>query len=60
MTEFYIEQDRDPELVEDELVDEQEDVLVDLPDYDSSLFELQEDEDFDINEVDEEEDGEPE
>lgn len=55
--EFDIEQDRDPELVEDELTDEQDEVEIDLPEYDESLFaELPED--FDDEDEDEEEDGE--
>lgn len=58
MAEELIDQNRDPELVEDEQDDEQEDVLFDIPDYDAAQFELSEDEDDD--EEDEDEDGEPE
>lgn len=59
MTEFDIKQDRDPELVEDEQVDDQLETLVDLPEYDESQFgELPDD--FDSEDEDEEEDGEPE
>lgn len=59
MTEFTVKQDRDPELVEDEQVDDQLESLVDLPDYNDAQFE-ECPEDFDEDEEDEEEDGEPE
>lgn len=59
MTEFNLEQEKDPELVETEEEDSPVDFNFDLPEYDGSDFALPDDFE-DEDEVEEEEDGEPE